>query len=97
MEHQQQEITSLSHSHAQLEQASQERENRCDKEMVIVLRKLNKHIEQVRQMGKDKHDPNNAVPRLNAGIPSAGSQASCEVEHPQPPPPITNNQEYHKL
>jgi hypothetical protein len=94
MEHQQQKITALGHSHAQLEQATKERENRQDKEIVIVLRKLNKHTKQIFQMGKDKHGPRDAALGLNAGIPSAGSQASYEVEQPQPPPPIASIQEY---
>ena len=70
----------------------QEREKRHDKELAIMLRKFNKHIEKIFLLGKEKHGSQATIYALNEVIPLEVSHASCEVVQPLQPPPTTNNQ-----
>jgi hypothetical protein len=67
-------------------------EERHDKEMAIVLRNFNKHIEQILLLGKEKHGSQATIHGLNEVIPLEVSHASCEVVQPLQSPPTTNNQ-----
>jgi predicted nucleic acid-binding Zn-ribbon protein len=52
---QQQELVALRESHTQMEQKFQDREDKRDKELAIVLRKVNRHFEQIHSLGKEIH------------------------------------------
>jgi hypothetical protein len=93
MKLQQQEIVALQESHSQLEKKMQDREEKRDKELAIVLRKVNRHTEQIRSLGKDKHGSRPGNHGQYEAVPSEGSHASCEVMQSLNPQPTLNNQD----
>jgi predicted nucleic acid-binding Zn-ribbon protein len=52
---QQEELASLRESHTQMERNFQDKEERMDKELAIVLRKVNQHFEQIHALNKEIH------------------------------------------
>jgi hypothetical protein len=90
---QQWEITTLRESHSQFKQAMQEREERHDKELEIVLRKVNRHSDQIRILGRERQGSRATIQGQNESIPSTGSQTSCEVDQPQQQPHTISNQD----
>jgi hypothetical protein len=70
----------------------QVQEKRHDKELAIMLRKINKHIEKILLLGKEKHGSQATIHGLNEVIPLEGSHASCEVVQPLQPPPANKHQ-----
>jgi hypothetical protein len=79
---QQQELAALWESHSQMEHKFQDREEKRDKEFVIVLRKFNQHFEQIRFLGKEIHQMHLGRHVQHDTTPSEGSHTSCEVIQP---------------
>jgi hypothetical protein len=61
--------------------------------MAIVLRKVNKHSDQIRSLSKAIQRSQSGIPKQPDPIPSEGSQASCEVLQPLIHQPEQVNQE----
>jgi hypothetical protein len=62
-----------------LEKSLQDNEMKRDKELAIVLRKVNWHSEQIRSLSQEIREGKLGHTQCQAMAPSMGSQASCEV------------------